>query len=897
VRAVHVLIPLLAACGGDTSIVEVPNTEPTVSVTSPPNGSEYDEGTLVAFAAMVDDDRDANDELYLLWQSDIDGVLEEGATGQADGTVTFVTANLTPGNHAISLTAVDSDAAEASDVVELTIIDVPDAPEVTILHPITGEYGVEGEQYEFEAIVSDEQDEPEDLLVYIASDHEAVDGDFCEVTPDAAGMVSCLYALPAGDHFLEFEAVDLDGYSGLATVYLEVISADAVDDDGDGWSENQGDCDDADPSVHPTAEEFYNEVDDDCDGIVDDGTVGYDDDGDTWTELDGDCDDDDADSYPDAEEQCDGADNDCDEVIDEDTVCFDDDGDCYCEGGSCDGSIYDGCDSLGTGDCDDADPSANPDGVEVADAVDNDCDGTVDEGTTAFDDDGDCYCESGPCQGSVDATCGSVVDGDCDDTSDDINPGADEQCDGIDNDCDSGIDEADAIDASTWYPDTDADSYGDGSLPSVACTQPSGSVADSSDCDDADATINPAVTEYCNGYDDDCDGTTDESDAADVSTWFDDADSDGYGWVYTTVVQCVAPSGYVADSSDCDDASSSTYPGATEYCDGHDDDCDGSTDESDAADASTWYADDDGDGYGDASSPSVQCYAPSGYVADSTDCDDLNATSYPGATEYCDGHDDDCDGSTDESDAADASTWYADGDGDGYGNPSSYSVGCYQPASYVSNNTDCNDGDAGLNPATYWYQDSDSDGYGSSSYWTQQCTQPSGYVSNASDCNDGRSSSYPGATEYCNGYDDDCDGYTDESSSVDASTWYIDIDGDGYGGSGSATACSQPTSYVANSSDCYDSNAYANPAATSYYASHRGDGSYDYNCDGSSSKYYTTTYSCNVHWSGFSCDGYTNGWSGSSPSCGSTGSYRTGCSASVWSCSYSSSSTTYQYCR
>jgi len=897
VRPIHALIPLLAACGGDTSIVEVPNQEPTVSVTSPPNGTEYDEGDLVVFAAQVDDDRDANDELWLLWQSDIDGLLEEGTTAEADGNVSFVTANLTPGNHAISLTVVDSEAAEASDYVELTIIDVPDAPEITILHPIAGEYGIEDELYEFSAIVSDEQDEPEDMLVYIGSDHDEVDGDFCEVIPDAAGMIACPYALPVGEHFLEFEVVDLDGYSGLASHYFEVIAHTAVDDDGDGWTEDQGDCDDADPSVHPTAEEYYNDVDDDCDGVVDDGTVGYDDDGDTWTELDGDCDDDDADTYPGAEEQCDGTDNDCDEVVDEDTVCFDDDGDCYCEGGSCEGSIYDGCHSLGTGDCDDTNPDASPAGTEVADAVDNDCDGTIDEGTTAFDDDGDCYCESGTCQGSVDATCTSITDGDCDDGDDDVNPGVDEECDGVDNDCDGDTDESDAIDASTWYPDADGDSYGDSSLPANACTQPSGYVADDTDCDDTDAAVNTAATESCDGVDNDCDGTTDEDDAVDVSTFYEDQDGDGYGWAWVSTTRCNAPSGYVSDATDCDDGDANTNPGATEYCDGHDDDCDGSTDEDDAADASTWYADDDGDGYGDSSTSTVQCSSPTGYVSDSSDCDDLAASSYPGATEYCDGTDNDCDGSTDESSAADASTWYRDADGDGYGNPSSSSVGCYQPTGYVGDSSDCDDGDASLNPTTWWYQDADSDGYGSASYATQQCSQPTGYVSNNSDCRDSDSSAYPGATEYCDGHDDDCDGYTDESTAADASTWYQDADGDGYGSTSTTTACYQPTGYVSNSSDCYDGNANAYPGAADYWRVNRGDSSYDYDCDGSESKYYTTTYSCSTDWDGFSCSSYTNGWSSSVPSCGGTGSYRTGCSASWWSCSYSSSSTYYQYCK
>jgi len=898
VKHTRLLLPLLSACGGDTAIVDVPNEAPEVAITTPPSGTAYDEGDIITFSAMVDDDRDPSQELYLLWASDIDGVMEEGNLADNDGVVTWVTANITPGNHIITLTAVDSEAGEASDYLELVVHDVPDAPEVAILHPVPGEYGTEGEAFEFSAFVSDLQDEPEDLVVYINTDNEADSEDFCEMFPDASGLAACEYELSVGEHLLSFEVLDLDGLTGTETVYYEVIAASTVDDDGDGWSEAQGDCDDEDPSVHPTAEEFYNDVDDDCDGTVDEGTVGFDDDEDGWTELDGDCDDDDADTYPDAEELCDGTDNDCDEELDEDTVCYDDDGDCYCEGGSCDGSIFDGCTTLDTGDCDDADPSAYPDAPEVADAVDNDCDGSVDEGTTAYDDDGDCYCESGTCQGSVDATCGSLVEGDCDDGDDDISPAASEECDSIDNDCDGDTDEDDATDASTWYFDADFDDYGDPSTSATACTQPGGYVADNTDCDDADSAVNPAASELCNGYDDDCDGTTDEPDADDVSDWYEDADSDGYGWAYVIMTQCAQPSGYVADGSDCDDSDPSTNPGATEYCDGHDDDCDGSTDEADAADVSTFYADDDGDGYGDASTSSTQCYAPSGYVTDATDCDDLDAAAYPGATEYCDGDDDDCDGTVDEADAVDASTWYRDADGDGYGSSSTTSVQCSQPSGYVSDSSDCDDSDASLNPTTTWYLDGDGDGYGSASTTLTQCSQPAGYISDSSDCNDSVSTAYPGATEYCNGYDDDCDGTSDESSSADASTWYLDADSDGYGTSSSSTvACYQPTGYVSNTSDCYDGNASANPGSTSYYASNRGDGSYDYDCDGSESRYYTTSYACSYDWSGFSCDSYTNGWTGSTPGCGSSSTYATGCSASWWSCSYSSTSTYSQYCR
>jgi hypothetical protein len=155
-------------------------------------------------------------------------------------------------------------------------------------------------------------------------------------------------------------------------------------------------------------------------------------------------------------------------------------------------------------------------------------------------------------------------------------------------------------------------------------------------------------TEECDGLDNDCDGQTDEPDAVDATTWYMDDDEDNYGDAAVTLVACDQPAGYVTDNTDCDDTDAMVYPGATEYCDGVDNDCDGQTDEPDAVDASTWYADTDSDGYGDPAVSVVNCYQPAGYVADNTDCDDTHSSVNPGAEEICDNDiDDDCDTLTD----------------------------------------------------------------------------------------------------------------------------------------------------------------------------------------------------------------------------------------------------------
>ncbi|MFH1465770.1 MAG: putative metal-binding motif-containing protein [Pseudomonadota bacterium] len=562
------------------------------------------------------------------------------------------------------------------------------------------------------------------------------------------------------DHW--YADTDEDGW-GNAEATLESC------DPGEGWTDVAGDCDDSDPGVHPEAEEVCDGLDNDCDGVVDEdlGATWYADaDGDGygdpgltlvacepgpgWVADASDCDDASSAIHPGATERCNGYDDDCDALIDDDdpdiadqvTWYVDDDGDGYG-----DGEVLACTQPAGTapwgGDCDDADPAYNPGATEddCTDPNDYNCDGST--GYADLDGDGWAACE------------------DCDDGEATIYPGAAEVCDGVDDDCDGTVDEPDAVDADTWYADADGDGYGEPASTTAACTAPSGYVADDSDCDDGDASVNPAAAEVCDGVDQDCDGSVDEGV---LSTFYADADGDGFGDVGAVIEACGAPSGYVADATDCDDGAAAVNPAATEVCDGVDDDCDGLVDEADASGAPTWYQDDDGDGYGDAAADTVACAAPSGYVADATDCDDGDAAVNPGAAEVCDGVDQDCDGAIDE---GVLSTFFADADGDGFGDAASS---------------------------------------------TTACAAPSGYVADASDCDDGDAGTHPGAAEVCDGVDLDCDGAIDEGV---LSTFYADTDGDGFGDAGSATtACAAPSGYVATASDCDDGDAGVNPAAT-----------------------------------------------------------------------------------
>ncbi len=173
------------------------------------------------------------------------------------------------------------------------------------------------------------------------------------------------------------------------------------------------------------------------------------------------------------------------------------------------------------------------------------------------------------------------------------------------------------------------------------------------DCDDEDAAVNPGAQEVCDGIDNDCDELIDDEDdyLLGATTWYADGDADGFGDTDDTLQACDQPSGHAAEGGDCDDGDAAAHPGAQEVCDGADNDCDEQTDEQDddVLGATTWNADDDGDGFGDPDATMVACSQPAWHVTDGSDCDDSDGAVYPGAAEICgDGTVNDCDGTEEQ---------------------------------------------------------------------------------------------------------------------------------------------------------------------------------------------------------------------------------------------------------
>ena len=651
-----------------------------------------------------------------------------------------------------------------------------------------------------------------------------------------------------------------------------------IDGDGDGFGVGPGcrgiDCDDSRTETRAGADEICDGADNDCDTEVDESAVDAGADCDTGffgacaagrlacsggslecvaTAAAG-------------LEACDGIDNDCDGTVDDEatdapTWYADTDGDQFGDAASVTRLCGRPAGFVAvTGDCDDTDATRSPVAIEACDERDNDCDGLSDEpgavGETPWyrDVDGDGAADRASAVTACAPPTGygpATTAWDCDDTRADAAPGATEVCDGIDNDCDGEVDEAGAA-PRAWLPDVDGDGFGDlAATPLFSCEPVAGSVVIGGDCDDTDRRISPIAVERCNGLDDDCDDQIDEPGSIGESVWYADTDSDGFGDLAEPASACSQPGGYVALSSDCDDTTATIRPGADERCDDIDQDCDGRADDPEAVDAQTFFRDRDADDHGDALLSVTACSLPTGYALDGDDCDDSRADVSPSAPERCDAVDNDCDGESDEAGALGELARYADADLDTYGAAEVAATSCNPIDGLVDRSGDCDDtnadirpggseacnlidddcdgaiDEAGSNGEVVWFDDADLDGFGALTSALSACRVPDGYVANADDCDDTNVDIYPGATEYCDSIDQDCDRQTADPESVDALPWYRDADGDGHGNPDQlAKACSVPTGYTTDPDDCNDTRASISPSARESC-----DG-IDNNCDG-----------------------------------------------------------------
>ena len=294
-------------------------------------------------------------------------------------------------------------------------------------------------------------------------------------------------------------------------------------------------------------------------------------------------------------------------------------------------------------DCNDNNAAINPGVTEICDLANTDenCNGLADNadsgaadlGKSNFyaDADSDTYTVATAtryCDIVVGYVASVSAPIDCNDNDAAINPGATEICDAanVDENCNGLADNADATAAdagkTNFYADIDNDTY---TLASASrfCDSVTGYRTAASlltDCDDTNAAVYPGAVENCanDGVDNNCNGEANsDAEAIDSVAYFVDFDADNFGSSVAVAQQsCVAVVGSVLDHTDCNDASAAVYPGAVENCanNGVDNNCDGSNLESDAIDRTTYYADTDGDGAGDASTATLSCTQAAGYV-------------------------------------------------------------------------------------------------------------------------------------------------------------------------------------------------------------------------------------------------------------------------------------------
>jgi hypothetical protein len=297
-------------------------------------------------------------------------------------------------------------------------------------------------------------------------------------------------------------------------------------------------------------------------------------------------------------------------------------------------------------DCNDNNSAIRPTATEICNSFDDDCDGLTNEGITFLtyyaDNDADGFGNPNASLSECTPPSGYVTNnGDCNDASATIKPGAVELCNLVDDNCNGQINEG--LLFVNYYIDTDQDGFGAGTATN-SCTPIFGNyVTNNFDCNNNNANIRPNAIETCNSIDDNCNNLID--DGLTFINYYIDTDGDGFGAGAATNA-CTNPgSGYSTNNTDCNNTNAAVRPSASEVCNGIDDNCNSSIDE--GLQFSNYYLDVDHDGYylsivSACVSPGVS-YGLIGIALG--DCNDNNFNINAGATDICgNGIDENCNG-------------------------------------------------------------------------------------------------------------------------------------------------------------------------------------------------------------------------------------------------------------
>ena len=236
---------------------------PTVVLVGPTAGSVYLEGETVTFVATVTDNEQPWDTVDTSLVSSIDGAFWTG-NPDSNGTVSVAWDYLSPGEHTVTLTAEDAEGHVASADVTFTI-EEDQAPSAMILAPTAGESFWTTDTIAFEGEVSDQDTNESDLDIEWSSD---LDGVLSTNSADSSGYTAFSTDLTEGNHVITLSVFDETPLEGSDSITIDVIDPDNWDDDGDGYTENEGDCDDTESDANPGETEVCDDIDNDCDGEI-----------------------------------------------------------------------------------------------------------------------------------------------------------------------------------------------------------------------------------------------------------------------------------------------------------------------------------------------------------------------------------------------------------------------------------------------------------------------------------------------------------------------------------------------------------------------------------------------------------------------------------------------------